>query len=119
MLYISTGIAGEENAVDVKKATVSLASRFHSFGMVLGLKTSELDTIREDFPHNSDQSLSRVIDTWLKQRYDVSRHGHPSWKKLVEAVASEAGGKNPALAMKIADALPGMSTCAGFYLGIF
>ena len=51
------------------------------------------------------RGLRGVTVTWLRQSYDVSRHGHPSWKKLVEAVAS--GGQNPALAQKIAAAHQG------------
>ena len=94
----------EENAIDVKEKTVTLAAKFRSMGEVLGLPASELDKISQNYPHDCDEAYSRVIDTWLKQSYDTTRHGYPSWKKLAEAVASGAGGKNPALAWKIADA---------------
>ena len=109
MITYNTHVIDEGSAADIVKESISLSARFHSFGMVLGLPTSELDKIREDFPHSSDQSFSRVIDAWLKQLYDTSRHGCPSWKKLCEAVDSEAGGKNPALAMRIATAHQGTS----------
>ena len=98
---------GEESAADIKKETISLAARFHPVGEVLGLPVSELEKVREDIPRNCDQAFSRVIDTWLKLLYDVKKHGRPSWKKFAEAVASTAGGRNPALARKIAAAHPG------------
>ena len=95
---------GEENAIDVKEETMTLAAKFRSMGEVLGLQASELDKIRKNCPNDCEEAFSRVIDTWLKQSYDTIRHGRPSWKKLVEAVASGTGGKNPALAQKIATA---------------
>ena len=93
---------GKENATDIKKEIKSLAAKFRSMGEELGLQASELDIISKNCPNDCEEAFSRVIDTWLKQLYDTSRHGHPSWKKLVEAVAT--GGKNPALAQKIAAA---------------
>ena len=96
--------AGEENAFDVKEETVTLAARFCPLGAALGLPPSELDKISQNCPRNCDEALFQVIVVWLKRSYDTSKHGHPSWKKVVEAVASEAGGKNPALAQKIAAA---------------
>jgi hypothetical protein len=96
--------AGEENALDVKEETVTLAARFYPVGAALGLPPSELNKIRQNCPCDCDGALFQVIVTWLKRLYDTSKHGHPSWKKLVEAVASRAGGQNPALAQKIAAA---------------
>ena len=70
----------------------------------MGLPPAELDKISKNCPCDCEEAFSQVINTWLKQLYDVSKHGRPSWKKLVDTVASEAGGRNPALAMKITDA---------------
>ena len=95
---------GEEDASDVKKETTMLAAQFHQFGAALGLPPSELAKISKNCPHDCDQAFYQVIVMWLKQSYDTSRHGCPSWKKLAEEVASDAGGKNPALAQKIAAA---------------
>ena len=103
---------GEESAADVKKEVITLSAKYQAVGRVLGLPVAELDKINKNCPCDCDEAFSQVIDAWLKQLYDVRRHGHPSWKELVEAVASEAGGKNPALAMKIADAHQGESLVA-------
>ena len=96
--------AGEEDASNVKEETAKLAAKFLPVGAVLGLPPSELDKISRNCPRDCDEALFQVIVTWLRQSYDVNKHGHPSWKTLVEAVASEAGGQNPALARKIAAA---------------
>ena len=101
---------GEEDAFNVKEATVTLAAGFYSVGAALGLPPSELNKIRKNCPHDCDEALFQVIIAWLKQSYDMNKHGHPSWKKLVEAVSSEAGGQNPALARKIAAAHRGKVT---------
>ena len=84
--------------------TTTLAAGFYSVGAALGLPPSELNKIRKNCRDGCDEALFQVIIAWLKQSYDMTRHGHPSWKKLVEAVASKAGGQNPALARKIAAA---------------
>ena len=39
---------------------------------------------------------------WLKQNYDVTRYGPPTWKALVDAVGHSAGGNNRAEAEGIA-----------------
>jgi hypothetical protein len=92
--------AGDENALDIKEEIVTLAPRFHPVGLALGLPLSELNKIGRNCPYDYDEALFQVITAWLRQSYNVNMHGHPSWKKLVEAVAS--GGQNLALAQKIA-----------------
>ena len=52
-------------------------------------------------------AMGEVISTWLKQSYDVERHGLPSWRRVVEAVDSGAGGTNHVLAKEIASTYQG------------
>ena len=87
-----------------------MAARYYSFGGALRLSTRELDQIREDY-HSSEQALGQVINIWLKQRYSVERFGLPSWRMLVKAVDSRAGGGDHALAKKITFAHPGSGVC--------
>ena len=47
-------------------------------------------------------TMEIVVQTWLKQDYNTECHKLPSYRRLVEAVASRVGGSNPALAKKIA-----------------
>ena len=51
--------------------------------------------------------MGEVISTWLRQSYDVERHGLPSWRRVVEAVDSGAGGANYVLAKEIASKYQG------------
>ena len=92
---------------DVKSAVGDVAARYYSFGEALGLSPAKLDQISQDYRNYSEQALSQVINVWLKQCYNVERFGLPSWRMLVEAVDSHAGGGNHALAKKIAFAHPG------------
>jgi hypothetical protein len=103
-MYFSTNFkcTGEDDAPNIKKETATLAAKFHPVGLALGLPPSELDKIGRNCPRDCDEAFFQVITAWLRQSYNVNMHGHPSWKKLVEAVAS--GGQNPALARKVAAA---------------
>ena len=105
--------AGEEDASNVKEETAKLAAKCLPVGAALGLPPSELDKISRNCPRDCDEALFQVIIAWLRQSYDMSRHGHPSWKKLVEAVVS--GGQNPALARKIAAAHRGKVTSIMYF----
>ena len=43
-----------------------------------------------------------MVKEWLKRNYDVGKFGEPTWRRLVEAVSSPAGGANMALARDMA-----------------
>ena len=86
----------------MKEAVIKLAAKAHSLGLALGISASNLETIHSKSANDPEATLTEVLNTWLKQVYDVKKHGHPSWKTLVQAVDNDAGGKNPASAMKIA-----------------
>ena len=61
-----------------------------------------LGTIRADFL-DSEACLRKVISKWLrKSGYDHRLYGSPTWRWVVEAVDSPAGGNNPELARRIA-----------------
>ena len=79
---------------------MSIKANSYQLGVELGLPAGELDVIRKD--HAVDQAFNEVILRWLRQQYNVARFGHPTWKRLVEAVQSPIGGNNPALAVEIA-----------------
>ena len=101
-------ILGEDDAFEIKSEICGLAARFYQFGGALGLRASELDKIHENFHRDADRAIGRVIDTWLAQRYTVERFGRPSWRALVKAVDSPAGGNNYLLAKKITTDHPGI-----------
>lgn len=87
----------------------TLRSRYFQFGIALGLAADDLEATKEEYSHNVEQALNRVILLWLRQKYDVQKHGLPSWRKLVKVISSSSGGQNPALAKTIAFRHQGVS----------
>jgi hypothetical protein len=79
-----------------------LAYKWRDLCCFLGLPPDILATIEKDHPHNAMGSLQDGLTHWLKMNYDTDMHGPPSWRKLVEAVDNPAGGRDHALALKIA-----------------
>ena len=98
---------GEDDAFDIKRAILKVASRFYSLGCALGLPASALNKIRNDNPHDSEIALVQVINTWLAQQFTTERFGAPSWRNLVNALAEPAGGNDSLLAKEVAEDHPG------------
>lgn len=88
---------------------VSIKAKYYQLGVELGLPPGELDAMKKEHHSDVDQAFSEVILKWLRRRYNVARFGCPTWKRLVEAVESPAGGNHSALAMDIALKHPGLS----------
>ena len=74
-----------------------MASRWYDIGLFLGYKNSTLDSIKSK-GQDVHELLRNMIIEWLKMSYNVERFGPPSWRRIVEAVRANSGGKNPALA---------------------
>ena len=85
---------------------IDLAGRWTSMCTALRLKASAEDTIASQYFHNHGDCLKAVLRKWLRKEYDTEKHGLPTWRKLVEAVAKPAGGNNPDLAKEIAEKHP-------------
>ena len=71
--------------------------------MGLRLKPKDVQSIDKEDP---SRALSKVVEMWLQQQYNVQRHGPPTWQMLVKAVDSPAGGNDHTLAKKIASKHP-------------
>ena len=95
-------MSGSEDEAEVMEAVIKVAAKYDSVGRMLGISASELNTITRGCPGDPKQALSQVISAWLKQSYNVGKFGPPSWRMLVKAVDSPAGGCNRALAKEIA-----------------
>lgn len=93
---------GEADLCDVCRELVSIKAKYYQLGVKLGLPPQELDAIRKEDPQDVDQVFTKAILRWLRQEYNITRFGIPTWRGLVEAVGSPAGGNNHALAMDIA-----------------
>ena len=81
---------------------IPLASKWQDIALAMGIKQSDIDTIHSQYPELPCDCLKAALGKWLRKGYNVEKHGPPTWKKVVEAVAHPAGGKDPASAEKIA-----------------
>lgn len=89
------------------KSVRTLAAKYYSLSLPLGLKSTTVDGIKLENPKSAADALQQVIKTWLRQSNLVKGAKLPSWKTLCEAVDSSAGGEDPVLAKKIANNHPG------------
>ena len=96
----------EEDLHDVYGEVVNLKSSYYQLGVGLYLPASELDNIRKRFSQDIDQAVIDVLLVWLRQCYNIEKFGLPTWRRLVEAVDSPAGGNNHKLAKFIASHHP-------------
>ena len=94
--------AVEDDFREVYREVVSIQSNYYQFGIELGLPLREMDAIQNAFRQDIPQAFTEVLKVFLKHRYNIQKYGPPTWRKLVEAVDSPAGGNNHALAKKIA-----------------
>jgi len=87
---------------DILSATIEVAAKWRHIGDEFKLSPGTLETIRTDYFH-SEASLREVILRWLQRSgYDHRQYGPPTWRWVVKAVNSPAGGNNPELARLIA-----------------
>ena len=102
--------SADKDFKDVSSAVQGIKYAYYQLGKELGLPPGELESVRRVHHEFLDQAIDQVLLLWLKQHYDVQRHGLPTWRRLVEAVDSPNGGNNPVLAINIANRhlMPGM-----------
>ena len=96
--------ADEDDLSEVRSALLPIASRWKDVGIELKSKLADLDSKQAVHP-NSPDYLRNAVSRWLQKGYNTTKHGPPTWRKLVRAILVDAGGnrKNPALAEKLAD----------------
>ena len=65
----------------------SLAAHWEQLGGYLGLERSSLTLIRGNHPHDNAGCWNETLNQWIKQNYKTERHGMPSWRTLLGAIA--------------------------------
>ena len=100
-LWCSFLSADINDLFDVHYELLNVAHNWRGVGRALRLHPDLLNRI-EASTRDVEQCLEKVLSEWLKQEYDTSRFGLPSWQLLVKVVAHPAGGKDHALAEQIA-----------------
>ena len=88
---------------DVESEVIDIAPEWKGFGLALRLAPPLLNKIEKESGSNVDNCLKNVISMFLQQKYDISKYGCPTWRKIIQAVKHRTGGSNPALAFKIAN----------------
>ena len=84
----------------------TLAANYYDLGQALKVRAGELKIIKNNHQGDLKTALQEVIINWLKQNYNFSRFGEPTWRMLVKAVAQRSGGGDGALARRIAKNRP-------------
>ena len=56
----------------VKIAVGDLAAKWHDFGLTLGIRNCDLESIRSFSNLAASDCLREMLAQWLKQNYDVS-----------------------------------------------
>jgi hypothetical protein len=91
---------------EVYREVVSIQSNYYQFGIELGLPLREMNAVQKAFRQDIPQAFIEVLQIFLNHRYNIEKYGPPTWRKLVGAVDSPAGGNNHALAKKMAEHHP-------------
>ena len=94
-------VTGDDDLLTVLQELGALASCWNNIGLAVGLKNSTLESISQEHSNNSEK-LKAVIVLWLKRSDNVDRLGPPTWRRIVEVVGADIGGKNNALANALA-----------------
>ena len=84
-------------------ALLPISSRWLRLCCSLGLRASLVDTIKKNNPGDVEECLFEGLQHWVLKNYDTTKHGLPSWRRLVEAVDDSSGGHNHALALEITE----------------
>lgn len=81
---------------------IDIAARWEPFGSALRIPQAKLSTIKATPGSTPESCLKNTLLEFLKKNYDTEKYGEPSWRLIVHAVATRAGGNNVELALEIA-----------------
>ena len=93
-----------------------VAIHWESIGLFLGIPYKYIELFKlED---SLEDSVAKMVEAWLARKHDVGTFGEPTWRKLVEAVASRSGGGNQRLAANICKDHPLSYTSESTWVGV-
>ena len=110
--YIFFISLAEDDLLSVYCEVLDLAPNWMDVGLVLGMRQTYLEEISTTYHESPRKCLKKALVEWLKQAYNVEKHGLPTWKKIVEVTAHPIAGNNPALAAALAQNHQGMQHTA-------
>ena len=88
----------------MRSALIEVADKWKHIGSVLGLTAAELRTIENENKRRVDQCLNDMISKWFQKS---SSTNPATLRQLVGAIATQAGGKNPAHAESVSKRFQG------------
>ena len=100
--YHNNNYVGIHDISVVLKTIADVAPNWEPIGSLLGIHGDTLTAISNDNSASADKCLIDMVTCWLQHNYDTSCHGLPTWERLVQVIASPAGGNNTTLALTIA-----------------
>lgn len=96
----------DDDFVEVKEAVHDVLHRWKFVAGALGIRPSQIQTIETTHRGNPEECMDDAIIQWLRRSHNETKHGPPTWRKLVQVIAARAGGENVALASTIAKSHP-------------
>ena len=88
---------------DVYDAVHECRVNWHNLCLALRISDNDLSAINREQSGDTEACLRKGLSCWLQGDYDVGKHGPPSWRMLVDAVANSTGGNDHKLALDIAE----------------
>ena len=64
-----------------------LAAKWEQLSGFLGLRISLIETIKQNHPGDNVGCWNEALKHWIKQAYNTSKFGEPSWRTLLKAIA--------------------------------
>ena len=69
------------------EAVERLAADWDKLAVYLRLRNGDIKVIRKENPGDTRACLNNTMELWLRENYNTTKFGHPSWRTLVKAVA--------------------------------
>ena len=86
----------------VYDAIFGCRANWQNLCLALWISADDVSAIARKHSGEPDACLREGLTRWLRGDYDTEKHGRPTWRRLVDAVAISSGGDNHALALDIA-----------------
>jgi hypothetical protein len=98
-IVVTPGSAEIQAVVD---ALLHVPTKWVAIGILLGIHYDRI-VMFEAAEDDLERRIFKLAEGWLGKELGV---GQPSWRKLVEVIASKAGGDHQALAKRLASQHP-------------
>ena len=88
MYYIHVGVDDLVDVLDLLKRCGFPETKWHEFGLRLGLRKNTLDVIEKNHPHDVSRCMTECISQWLSRADNVDSRGGANLDSLSDALRS-------------------------------